>query len=297
MKNFILKGIVSIKFKLRLKTGMHIGGAKETFEIGGVDNPVIKLPMDLNLGKDENGEDWIVPKDAPYIPGSSLKGKIRTLLEWFLSEPKGIEGEEKTSVEYMVEKFKDNEKKIGAPCECGTCSICKLFGVGNSKVVEDLLKKLEKLPGPPRAEFSDAYPTPESLKKLEESLGEGLYTEIKYENRINRLSGTVEKGGLRNLERVPAGTEFKGEITVDIYSEEDMELVGKLITGLKLLENSYLGGSGSRGYGKVEFTEIKITFKDRNYFEKGTPEKEIETAPLVKITSEEIVKKLKATMK
>jgi len=267
MATYTLLGVISIKYRLKLKTGLHIGGAKENFEIGGVDNPVIKLPIELEL------KDRDIPKDAPYIPGSSLKGKIRSLMEWFIREPKGVEGKEQTSVEYMTEKARKDSRKLGAPCDCGTCSICKLFGVSDVKTIQNL--PLEKLPGPPRVEFSDAYPTENSLKTLQNTLGEGVFTEIKYENKINRLTGAVEQGGLRNQERVPAGVEFEGEITLDIYSNEDIELLKKLITGLKLLENSYLGGSGSRGYGKVEFSKITITFRGRNYFENNAQEEEI----------------------
>ena len=272
MKTYTLQGVVSIKYRLRLKTGLHIGGAKENFEIGGVDNPVIKLPLEIKFG-----DGWTIPKDAPYIPGSSLKGKIRSLMEWFIREPKGVNGTVQTSVEFMTEKAKDNTRKLGAPCDCGTCSICKLFGVSDVRTLRDFLEnnKVEYLPGPPRAEFSDAYPTPESLETLKETLGEGIFTEIKYENRINRITGTVEDKGLRNQERVPAGVEFEGEITLDLYSKEDTELLKKLLTGLRLLENSYLGGSGSRGYGKVEFSQINITLRGRDYFEKGSPEEEL----------------------
>jgi CRISPR-associated protein Csm3 len=314
MKSYILQGVVSIRYRLKLTTGLHIGGAKENFEIGGVDNPVIKLSNDLKLGSN-----WKIPKGAPYIPGSSLKGKIRSLLEWELEEIKGIEGNEKiTSVDYMVnlakkellknvqetykysdelkqilinyfdinetdiktEEFKGNtdfkQEKLrdlinkfkniaGSPCNCGSCSICKMFGVSDIRVLSQIPPT--KLPGPPRVEFSDAYPTEESLKILEEQLGEGIFTELKVENVINRI--TSESQNLRTNERVPAGVEFEGEITVDIYSPEDIALLKKLLTGLRLLENSYLGGSGSRGYGKVKFSQITITFKGREYFENG----------------------------
>ena len=299
MKTYILQGVVSIKYRLRLKTGLHIGGAKENFEIGGVDNPVIKLPLGIKLN-----EDWTVPKDAPYIPGSSLKGKIRSLMEWFIEEPKGINGVVQTSVEYMTQKAQSpNAKgKLGSPCDCGTCSICKLFGVSDVGTLKEFLENgnVDKLPGPPRTEFSDAYPTPESLKLLEETLGEGIFTEIKYENRINRITGTVEDKGLRNQERVPAGVEFEGEITLDLYSEEDAELLKKLLTGLRLLENSYLGGSGSRGYGKVDFSKITITLRGRDYFEKGSPEVELFKGNLSELNeskTSEVLENLKNLLK
>jgi CRISPR-associated protein Csm3 len=304
MLGLSLKGTVVIKYKLRLKTGLHIGGAKDAFEIGGIDNPVIKLSTDLNLG------DRKIPKGAPYIPGSSLKGKIRSLLEWSIREPKGIweleedalkkylDGDkevlkpiEKTSVEYMFEKSGGDKDKAGNPCTCGTCSICRIFGVADVKTLLDITKKIEQLPkdkfdtkkllkiflpGPPRVEFSEAYPTEGSICLLEDQIGEGLYTELKMENTINRITGTVKQGGLRTNERVPAGVEFEGEITFDIYSEEDLELLSKLLQGLLQLENTYLGGSGSRGYGRVKFTELNIIVRGQDYWEKGQ-EKELGT--------------------
>jgi len=294
MRSFELKGIAVIGYRLRLKSGLHVGGAKDTFEIGGVDSPVIKLPTPLKLGDRE------LLAGTPYLPGSSLKGKVRSLLEWFLKEPKGVadDGEEPpemTSVEYMTKKYSGDEKKLGAPCDCGTCSICKLFGVGDVKTLDDLLKKnkVELLPGPPRAEFSDAYPTEESLKAVEEGLGEGIFTEIKYENRINRLTGTVAKGGLRNQERVPAGVEFEGEITVDLYDETDADLLEKLLIGLKLLETTYLGGSGSRGYGRVEFVNLKVTLLTRKVIEGGGNPTPLEEEPLKGLNLGQLKEKLK----
>jgi CRISPR-associated protein Csm3 len=262
MLGLSLKGTVVIKYRLRLKTGLHIGGAKDAFEIGGIDNPVIKLSAELNLG------DRIIPKGAPYIPGSSLKGKIRSLLEWSIREPKGLKGEVKTSVEYMYEKANGDRQKAGKPCDCGTCSICKIFGVSNVKTLEIIAEEdINKLPGPPRVEFSEAYPTEESINTLKQQLGEGLYTELKMENVLNRI--TSESMNLRTNERVPAGVEFEGEITFDIYSEEDLELLSKLLQGLLQLENTYLGGSGSRGYGRIKFTELKVIARGQKYWEKG----------------------------
>jgi CRISPR-associated protein Csm3 len=269
MLGLSLKGTVVIKYRLRLKTGLHIGGAKDAFEIGGIDNPVIKLSAELNLG------DRTIPKGAPYIPGSSLKGKIRSLLEWSIREPKGLKGEVKTSVEYMYEKANGDRQEAGKPCDCGTCSICKIFGVSNVKTLEIVAEEdINKLPGPPRVEFSEAYPTEESINKLKQQLGEGLYTELKMENVLNRI--TSESMNLRTNERVPAGVEFEGEITFDIYSEEDLELLSKLLQGLLQLENTYLGGSGSRGYGRIKFTELKVIARGQDYWEKGQ-EKELGT--------------------
>jgi len=265
-----LKGTIIIEYKIKLLSGLHIGGSKEIFEIGGVDNPVLKLPVDVKL---PNGKE--LPQGTPYIPGSSLKGKVRSILEWTIKEPKGLEGEEKTSVQYMFEKANNDREKAGRPCDCGTCSVCKLFGVSDVKRIEEIAKKdINKLPGPPRVEFSEAYPTKESIELLKKQLGEGIFTELKMENVLNRI--TSESRHLRTNERVPAGVEFEGDITVDIYSDEDLELLKKLIQGLQLLETTYLGGSGSRGYGRIKFTKITLKVRGKEFLEKGE-EKEIET--------------------
>jgi CRISPR-associated protein Csm3 len=79
------------------------------------------------------------------------------------------------------------------------------------------------------------------------------YTEAKYENTIDRKSGTTKKGGLRQIERVPAGARFHFEIVLNIFDDDvDDNILNKLEEGIQLLENNYLGGSGSRGYGKVK---------------------------------------------
>ena len=70
MKQLIKK--IKIQTSITLVTGLHIGGSSENVEIGGIDSPVIKL------GTREN---------QPYIPGSSLKGKMRCLLEQAAGAP------------------------------------------------------------------------------------------------------------------------------------------------------------------------------------------------------------------
>lgn len=67
--NFCFQGKFIISGILECVTGTRIGGTQEKFEIGGIDNPVIKDPL----------------TDLPYIPGSSLKGKLRHLLEWAIN--------------------------------------------------------------------------------------------------------------------------------------------------------------------------------------------------------------------
>jgi CRISPR-associated protein Csm3 len=235
MKNFqsIPKflGFLELKYEIEVISGLHIGGSKDSIEIGGTDNPVIKLKT--YKIKDE------ILSDVPYIPGSSLKGKVRSLLE--LAENKPLERfnnyEDKSDWNKAIEY-------AGKPCDCGKCNICKLFGTGGDKVEE-----------PIRLRFSEFYPTKETIEMWKTYLGE-VYTEIKTENVINRITSTAQHP--RHTERVIANSIFEGTITFRVFEGDNEKLFQELENGLKLLEKDYLGGNGSRGYGrvKVKLSEI-----------------------------------------
>ena len=222
-----LKGKVILEGVIELKTGMHIGGTKETLKIGGTDNPVIRDAFGNIL-----------------IPGSSLKGKIRALLE----KKDG--------------KYKTDVRGNNLPCNCGECEICKIFGPHDSKAIQE----------PVRIMVRDAYLQPEGEKKPHD------YLEIKVENTIDRVKGTTIKGGIRNMERVVAGSKFKFEIVFNVYKKDDIKLIKKFIEGMRLLEDDYLGGSGSRGYGKIEFKDLKIINKPKEYYEMKIKDVKLESA-------------------
>jgi CRISPR-associated protein Csm3 len=188
------------------ETGLRIGGSKEDIEIGGMENPIIRHPI----------------SDEPYIPGSSLKGKVRSLLE----QKYGL------------------VTATGEPCGCGKCMVCRVFGPH---------KNPRHTLGPTRILVRDAGLTADSRQRLERAKeGKAIfYAEVKTENIVNRLTGTAEHP--RTLERVPAGTDFDFEIAVRIFEGDDEGEIMELIDeGLSLLEQDYLGSSGSRGYGKVK---------------------------------------------
>jgi CRISPR-associated protein Csm3 len=262
---FNYKGSFIIEYTLKALTGLRIGGSKEQFEIGGVDNPVIKVEVEI---PDYYGNGNTLPQGAPYIPGSSLKGKMRSLLEW-------LNG----NVEKMINKVKDDKnieankkvEKAGGACTCGECEICRVFGTGDAKVIEHLASQgIDFIPGPPRLRVFDAYPTYETLKRFKDALGENIFTEIKTENQINRLTS---KSNPRKVERVPAGAEFKGTMVFDVYKDEDKELLKVVFQGMKCLEDHYLGGYGSRGSGKVKFKDVKVIWRSKEYY-LGEEEKE-----------------------
>lgn len=200
-------------------SGLRIGGSKDTIEIGGMDNPIIRNPMDK----------------FPYIPGSSLKGKIRSLLEWEMEGKLGNNGN--------VHQFKDCNKD-------NNCPICRIFGVTDDEVSF----------GPGRAIFRDGWVSDKSKDKLKElQLKKGLlYVEEKTETAIDRLKGKAKDGSLRQYERVPAGTEFLFQIDYRVFDindngDVDNENFKWLLHGLWLLEQDALGSSGSRGYGQIKF--------------------------------------------
>ena len=98
-----------------------------------------------------------------------------------------------------------------------------------------------------------------SLKKLEECEELDMpYTENKWENRIDRVKGVASDP--RQTERIPAGVSFDVEFVVNVWDDDKAEdLVNLLKKGINALENDYLGGSGSRGYGQIMFGELKQT--------------------------------------
>ena len=226
-----LTNIVTIEASLNVLTGLRIGAGDAEMHIGGVDNTVIKHPL--------TGE--------PYIPGSSLKGKMRSLLEWrsgaVRKEPLGAKDYQGAN-----EAQKTEIKKI-----------LQLFGVGGGDVKDDA-KLVEEL-GPSRLAFWDC-PLDESWRK-EVRDNNQLLTEVKSENVINRISGVAEHP--RNTERVPAGAKFDFRLTLKQLDGDDKnDLLDTVLQGLKLIELDSLGGSGSRGYGKVRFVRLAINGKDES---------------------------------
>lgn len=258
MKKVELLKKVIIKGKIRAETGLHIGGAREVSEIGGMDNPVIKEPL----------------TGLPYIPGSSLKGKLRSLLE--VHRGKGL------NRDVGRKGYKIKIHCCDTTEEALSCDVCAVFGSSAEKG-----KPGSNLPS--RAIFRDAYLTEEWRKRFEE---EPLLEE-KWEAAIDRLTSAANP---RSLEVVPPGVEFAFEIVYNVEKVEGIE--GKsqlsaaeglknLFSAMKLLENDYLGGSGSRGYGKVKFTVESITVRSKGYYKRAEEERRLLTE---KKSVEEIIR-------
>lgn len=220
-----LENILTITADLVCESGLHIGAGDAEMHIGGVDNAVVKHPI----------------TNQPYIPGSSLKGKMRSLLEW----RSGAVKEKPLSW--------GDYRASGDP---EVLRILQLFGTGGSDKLS--AEECEKL-GPSRLSFWDCAMT-EDYEKLVKG-AEAAFTEVKWENAINRISGVAENP--RQTERVPAGAVFGFRLSVKNLSGDDREaLLGVALAGMKLLEMDSLGGSGSRGYGKVRFRNVKVSGED-----------------------------------
>ena len=188
-----------INGKIETVTGLHIGAGNAYSAIGAADSPVVRDIKD----------------HLPMIPGSSLKGKIRTLL---------------------VRKYCANSARPDNDCE----EITGLFGS---------MKQRSRLV------FSDMFINRDCIDELRDM---GVYstTEVKFENTIGRLSSVANP---RQIERVIRGCRFDMQVICDVDSDEDAEKsIGLLSEGLQLLQLDYLGGSGSRGYGRVRFTDLEI---------------------------------------
>ncbi len=236
-----LTALKKIEGTITLTSGLHIGSGKIGMRIGGTDDPVIKHPHTLE----------------PFIPGSSLKGKVRSLLEMesglmVHTNGKVVSGE-------TFDKVK-NDQDLSSKCE----SFLKVFGSSGAD------KDDQTRFGPTRVSFADCY-LDDNWKKMANE-NRWLFTEEKSENVINRIKGTADDP--RFLERVPEGTKFKLLITFKVLQEGDKDLFDNvLLKGLKLLEMDALGGSGSRGYGRITFefddTTINDKFKTLNIFEEG----------------------------
>jgi CRISPR-associated protein Csm3 len=195
--------------KLTLLSGLHIGDSKEAADIGGVDSPVVRR-------KDNK---------VPYIPGSSLKGKLRCLLE----QQAGI-------------------TEVGGGSGQISTAINQLFGITEQKKSGTVVRQAQLS----RIIVRDADMTNKSVQKFLDLDTDMPYTEIKFENTIDRVKGAAKNGGIRQIERVPAGAEFDIEFIMNIYEGDDEQaLIELLKKGIHLLENDYLGGSGTRGYGNV----------------------------------------------
>lgn len=229
MSEIKLYGRVFIETVIKAETGLHIGGSGAALEIGGVDNEIIRNPLN----------------NQPYIPGSSLRGKMRSLMEKRLERPQNNPVGNAT-IHVCKEKSAYQD-----------CPTCQIFGVPATEEFG--------IATPTRLLVRDVALTPESVAHLDNKTE--LFAEHKTEVVIDRVTSAAVP---RELERVPAGARFgPAELVFGIYATEDFDLLQPVFEALQLVEDDYLGGSGSRGSGKIAFTQIEISVRSSQDYSKN----------------------------
>lgn len=240
MARIQLQGKIFLTGTIKALTGLHIGRNSEDLDIGGVDNPVIRD---------------IITKE-PYIPGSSLRGKMRALLD----RHSNLHLRSMGGIQIHGCQKPEHYKK---------CDVCQVFGVAPTG-------QLKGETMPTRLIVRDIFLTENSRLALEQAETDGLFTEVKWEVTIDRITAAANP---RPNERVPAGATFGPfELIYGIYTqntpdqtqvEEELQRFNTVLIGMELLKDDYLGGSGGRGSGQIAFKDLKMTFKPRTHYEKA----------------------------
>lgn len=210
-RNVSMLAKIKISGTIEVITGLHIGSGGETGMIGAVDSPVVRDPS-TNL---------------PIIPGSSIKGKLRSLLARHI----GLKPNQQTHNEDPAE-------------------VTRLFGSSAANNIQ--LSRLQ---------ISDAFFSKESETKFSQL--DVNYTEVKFENTIHRLTAVANP---RQIERVTRGALFDFQFIYNVVKEDEVEAdFANIKRAITLLENDYLGGGGTRGNGRVCFNDIQIETVVGNY--------------------------------
>lgn len=298
-----LLGKFRLTSTLLVETGLHIGGGGETLDIGGLDKPVIRDPLTRQ----------------PYLPGSSIKGKLRSILERLLNKPVNRPGgsgtfryESDDLEDGFTEIQQENSRLLIRYDGAHNCEVSRIFGSTgtNCWIKTDVVESqgLDKLPNiqprrivtaingesrlgrflennegktsqgetveqytkikgrnsPARLIVRDCHLLPNSAKKLKE-IDTGLFmTEWKFENGIDRITAAANP---RQLERVPAGSEFNFELVYTVENaSQAVEDLKNIAIAIAILEDDALGGHGSRGYGKVKFNKFEFFYRTREQY-------------------------------
>ena len=243
-----LIGKLILEGELHCETGLHIGAGKGSLEIGGADNPVVK---------DSFGR--------PYVPGSSLRGRLRALLEQAsgLTVPSEL---------VYLSKRKGQEVRIHQS-DRPDDDICILFGRNPGRMDKAGGESLESnVATPARLTVYDAPLDADSISpQMRENLDDEL-TEVKSENAVDRITSQANP---RTLERVPAGARFHVRMIFDVLCEEDKPLFGRLVEGLRLMEDDTLGGGGSRGSGRIRFSGLRLNWRNKDFYARGGEQAEL----------------------
>lgn len=209
---------IFVRGKIEAVTGLHIGGSGTALDIGGLGLGVIKNPLGI-----------------PFIPGSSLKGKLRSL----------------------AARKHDGAVDVSQDCK----EVVRVFGQGGD--TKDAKQ-------PTRLLVRDCDLDALAFRNTFKGIDDFLWTEVKTENSIDRKKGAAENP--RPVERVPAGAKFSFELIYNVFNpDEEKEDIENILSYMRILQDDYLGGQGSRGYGKVRFIDVKITEKPTSEYMNTSP--------------------------
>jgi CRISPR-associated protein Csm3 len=245
MPNLLLRGKVIITGEIEAVTGLHIGGAAAGLDIGGIDNPIIRHPVTRE----------------PYIPGSSLRGKMRALLDRHFGKEANHYIRRREPV-VRVHVCEDEQEYV-------QCPVCQIFGVTPGERERRGWSNLK----PARLIVRDVHLARdhEATERLRRAKTDLPFTEVKWEAAIDRITAAAVP---RQNERVPAGAVFAPfEFVYSLYdvngngSDRDVGWLQYVFKAMELLEDDYLGGYGSRGAGKIRFQKITVCVKPRGYYE------------------------------
>ena len=234
--SFQLHGRIILQMDVHVVTGLHVGGAGGKVEIGGVDSPVIRDPL----------------TGQPYLPGSSVRGKMRSLVERIYGREQNQSIGQGVRIHSLLSKDKKFQTLNGAVdldkyhAAFRIDETVSIFGVTGD----------EPVPHPTALVVRDAKLGTESAEHLKKAATDLPYTEVKWEATIDRVTSAATP---RQIERVPAGAVFAGlEMIYNIYEQSNLDHFSVLFKALSLVEEDYLGGLGARGSGKVRFELTKV---------------------------------------
>ncbi|MFA0752417.1 MAG: hypothetical protein IMHGJWDQ_000168 [Candidatus Fervidibacter sp.] len=248
-----LLGKVVITAQIKVVTGLRVGAATSALDIGGIDQPVLRDPI----------------TDKPYIPGSSLKGKLRSLLTKAYGYP--LQQLVRQPVEVWLHWCESDQ-------EYRCCLVCPTFGQFPS--------------GPGQTRFPFVTPTRLIVRdswlrdELEVAGEDGTvrrlkwsevdtdlpYTEVKAEVALDIITAASNP---RQIERVPPGALFDAELLFSVFTKDDVlgidpnrerERLRAVLLAMRLLEDDYLGASGTRGYGKIKFQNITVKWRPIDFY-------------------------------
>lgn len=229
MANKLLKKI-EFQGKLVLKTGLHIGGTNSNMQIGGIDKSVIRNPL----------------TNQPFIPGSSFKGKMRSLFEVSIGQIGGSVG-----------------NVNNGPANSGPSSDLYGNATNDRQKPSRLIVRDCNLKGAINLSTGQSFTIEEFAEKTEIP-----FTEGKTEVVIDRITSAANP---RQIERVPAGAVFSLNMVLNIWEQDNNESIifDNLFKSLELLKDDYLGGHGSRGYGQISIEIDEVLEKSTDdYFGK-----------------------------